>query len=81
MKTNNAIGSSHVIDMATQAEEADFIGEDCAISGWGRTGKYQFRLQSDHSKIDKIKVLMAKCSFMKVESLQKLLFCNTFDLR
>ena len=38
---------------------------------------------SDHSKIEKIKVLMVNCSLMKVESIAECslgAFCNTFDL-
>ena len=35
---------------------------------------------SDHSKIDKTKILKTYGSLMKVESIAECSFCNTFDL-
>ena len=35
---------------------------------------------SDHSKIDKARMLMINGTLMKVESIAECSFCNTFDL-
>ena len=41
MKTNTPIDASRVIKMATAEDEKNFIGEKCAISGWGLLGNYK----------------------------------------